>query len=451
MKRLNLPALSGLAAVLLAACATTPSDERGFVSLFDGKTLDGWKLLGKKGDGYVITNGVIACAQGGGGNLLTERQYADFILRFEFRVEPGGNNGLGIRAPMTDKQIAYYGIELQILDDYHPKYHKLRPAQYHGSIYDVVPAKRGAVRLAGGWNKQEVTALGRRITVRLNGQVIVDADLNDVTDPAVLQKHPGLLRERGHIGFLGHNDHVEFRNIRIKELPDQYRIGSPLARNNIPPEGFTALFNGANLAGWQGLPARPNDNPAKRAQLPAEERARLQAEADDHMRAHWSVQNGVLVFDGKGRNLVTARDYADFELLVDWRIHEAGDSGIYLRGTPQVQIWDPMAALQNGVGSGGLFNNKIHPSVPLKRADRYVGEWNRFRILMQGEQVIVFLNDELVVYDEKKRTGVVMENYWERDKPIYPSGPIELQNHGNKLYFKNIYVRELPAKEAAAR
>src|SRR5262245_12107464 len=210
--------------VLLALfSAATPSwsaqVEEGFTSLFDGGTLNGWKLVDKRGDGYGVKNGAIYCAKGGGGRLYTEKEYADFVLRFEFKLEDGSNNGLGIRAPYEGDP-AYVAMELQILDDSSERYGgKLRPAQYHGSVYDVVPAKRGALKKAGEWNSQEVTALGRRIEVVLNGQTILETDLNEVTDPAALRKHPGLLRDRGHIGFLGHDDYVEFRNIRIKELP----------------------------------------------------------------------------------------------------------------------------------------------------------------------------------------------------------------------------------------
>jgi hypothetical protein len=153
------------------------------------------------------------------------------------------------------------------------------------------------------------------------------------------------------------------------------------------------------------------------------------------MRSHWNVVEGVLVFDGKGESLCTVKDYGDFELLVDWKIEKGGDSGIYLRGSPQVQIWDPA---NEDEGSGGLYNNKIGPSKPLEQADNPVGEWNTFRIRMAGERVTVYLNGVLVVDD------VVMENYWERDKPIYPTGQIELQAHGGPLYFRNIYIREIP-------
>ena len=219
--------------------------------------------------------------------------------------------------------------------------------------------------------------------------------------------------------------------------------GTKAHPDNTPPGGFVALFNGKDLSGWKGLLKSPLDNPYRRAELSPADLAKAQQEADEDMRRHWRVEGGVLVFDGKGRSLATARDYGDFELYVDWKILPKGDSGIYLRGTPQVQIWDPEAAPQNAVGSGGLFNNRDNPSKPAKRADRPVGEWNRFWIKMVGDRVWVKLNGELVV------DGVVLENYWARqgklgDKPLFPAGQIELQNHGNTLYFKNIYIKELP-------
>jgi len=204
---------------------------------------------------------------------------------------------------------------------------------------------------------------------------------------------------------------------------------------NVPPKGFRALFNGEDLSGWKGLV----ENPKTRAKMSKEELAAKQAKADEDMRARWKVEDGALVFDGGGHSLCTARDYGDFEMLVDWKIEKGGDSGIYLRGSPQVQIWDT-ARVGSGaqVGSGGLYNNQKNPSKPSKVADKPVGQWNRFRIIMVGDKVTVFLNDVLVV------NYVVMENYWERDKPIYPKGQIELQSHGSKLYFRNVFIREIP-------
>lgn len=197
------------------------------------------------------------------------------------------------------------------------------------------------------------------------------------------------------------------------------------------PAGFEPLFNGTDLAGWKGLVA----SPPERAKMSPEQLAAAQGAADDSMREHWRVENGLLIFNGGGDNLCTVRDYANFELLVDWKIERAGDSGIYLRGSPQVQIWaNPTPP--NG-GSGGLYNNEKHAANPLHVADRPIGQWNTFHIRMVGEVVTVHLNGVRVV------AGVPMENYWEREKPIYPTGAIELQSHGTKLYFRNIFVREL--------
>jgi 3-keto-disaccharide hydrolase len=198
------------------------------------------------------------------------------------------------------------------------------------------------------------------------------------------------------------------------------------AQDNTPPGGFEALFNGKDLSGWQGLVELP-----ERAKLTKEEFAAKQRDANERYLPHWTVTDGVLRYDGMGQSLQTSSDYGDFELLVDWKIGPKGDTGIYLRGTPQVQIWD------NPQGSGGLFNNKINPRQPLKYADRPVGEWNTFRIVMRGEKVSVWLNGELVV------DNVTMENYWQRDQPIPARGPIELQHHGNPIEFKNIYIRKL--------
>ncbi len=220
--------------------------------------------------------------------------------------------------------------------------------------------------------------------------------------------------------------HVENRYLRLR-LDDQ--IGAMLKE-----KGFVPLFNGTDLSGWKGLVG----NPVTRAKMKPEELQKAQAFADEGMHVHWNVVDGVLVFDGKGDSLCTDKDYGDFELFADWKIEEGGDSGIYLRGSPQVQIWGPD---QSPDGSGGLYNNKIGPNKPLVRADNPVGEWNTFHIKMAGEHVTVYLNGVLVVDD------VVMENYWERDKPIYPSGQIELQAHNTPLYFRNIYIRNVRIKE----
>ena len=195
----------------------TPEEANdGFVSLFDGKTLQGWQGDVKH---YEVKDGVMTCH---GGNLFTAKQYANFILRFEFKLPPGGNNGVGIRSPLGGSP-TFDGMEIQILDDGHAMYKGwLQPYQTHGSIYGIVPAKRGFLKPTGQWNQEEILADGPHVKITLNGTVIVDADLSKIEKPLDHQAHPGLHNAKGYISWLGHGnppDPVAFRNVRIKELP----------------------------------------------------------------------------------------------------------------------------------------------------------------------------------------------------------------------------------------
>ncbi|MBP7933666.1 MAG: DUF1080 domain-containing protein [Phycisphaerae bacterium] len=214
---------------------------------------------------------------------------------------------------------------------------------------------------------------------------------------------------------------------------------------NEPPKGFTPLFNGKNLAGWRGL---GHTNPYDMAKWSGEERREKQAAANDDMGKHWRVEAGQIINDGHGVYLTTEQDYGDIELLVDWNMMVPNaDSGIYLRGSPQVQIWDPtnkeVWPLGADKGSGSLWNNeKPEGKFPLVKADKPVGQWNRFRILMIGHRVTVYFNDQLVV------KNAVMENYWDRSRPLPPRGPIQLQTHGGEMRFANVFIREIPAEEA---
>lgn len=198
--------------------STLSAQEEGFTSLFDGKTLSGW--VGNKSS-YLVKDGMIVIEPqgGGGGNLYTEKEYGNFVLRFEFQLTPGANNGLGIHAPL-EGDAAYVGKELQILDNEAAKYATLQPYQYHGSVYGVIAAKRGYLRPTGEWNQQEVRVQHPYVTVVLNGEVILEGNYLEASINGALDKkeHPGLQRSRGHIGFLGHGDVVRFRNIKIKEV-----------------------------------------------------------------------------------------------------------------------------------------------------------------------------------------------------------------------------------------
>ena len=221
-----------LAAVALVPAGAAPGQDKDFTPLFNGKDLTGWVYgtrrggENKTGKGYQVENGVLFTTKEDGGNLFTAREYSDFVFRFEFRLTPNANNGIGIRAPL-DGDAAYAGMEIQVLDDSGSEYTSLRPAQYHGSVYNMFPARRGFQKPVGEWNAEEITARGRRITVVLNGTVIVEANLDEVKDEALLAKQRDLTRPegsrgiantKGHIGLLGHGTRVEFRNLRIREL-----------------------------------------------------------------------------------------------------------------------------------------------------------------------------------------------------------------------------------------
>jgi hypothetical protein len=189
----------------------------GFVTLFDGHSLNGW--IGATGS-FSIEEGLLVSREGSRGNLLTEGEYGDFDFRFEFRLTPGANNGLGIRVP-TGGDGSFDGIEVQIIDDSAEKYRDLKPYQFHGSAYGIAPARRGFLRPVGEWNEEEVRCVGRHLTVTLNGTAILDVDLDEAAPGGQTMdgaEHPGLANSKGHIGFLCHDDVVAFRNIRIKDL-----------------------------------------------------------------------------------------------------------------------------------------------------------------------------------------------------------------------------------------
>jgi hypothetical protein len=229
------------------------------------------------------------------------------------------------------------------------------------------------------------------------------------------------------------------------------------AADPAPPKGFTALFNGKDFTGWHGWDIHTKGaSPYDVAAMSPEERAKKRAEWTESAKKHWKVENGEIVHDGKDgkTSLATDKDYGDFELLVEYKIVPKADSGIYLRATPQVQVWDPVNTAQKGnpgTGSGGLFNNspKSPGQSPLVQADKPAGEWNKFRIIMAGEKATVYLNDKLVV------DHATLENYWDRaakkspPRPVPAKAPILLQAHPpGEVRWRNIYIREIPPEEA---
>jgi len=224
-------ALIPAVALCFASCATQPTNEEGFVPIFNGKDLTGWQGLGGDTSSYYVEDGQLICKETGKVHIFTTKEYANFILRLQIKMDPGGNNGVGIRTKVS-KQPHIEGIEVQVLDD--PFYARgipregkdpkdwtpLKDYQHHGSLYGLVPAKPGHLRPTGQWNDEEIICNGRRVTVKLNGVVIVDADLDKVT-PLDGKVHPGLFYQKGHIGLHAHGNYgakVYFRNLRIKEL-----------------------------------------------------------------------------------------------------------------------------------------------------------------------------------------------------------------------------------------
>jgi len=281
------------------------------------------------------------------------------------------------------------------------------------------------VRKADMWNFSEVKIVGGKLEVYINGYLVTTAD-----------------KVTANTKWIGYQGKEKYRNIRVKALPEGAKLGGCPCQHLACPEGFTAYYNGdpAQLKEmWKGVTTEGKfDNPIVRQAATKEERAAMQILADKGRDEHWHIRNGVLYFDGfkGGYSLATKQDYGDFELWADWRIMSVtGDSGLYLRGSPQVQIWD--AHNQWHIGSGGLYNNKENPSQALEIADRQVGDWNRFHVIMRGDKVTVWLNGKLVV------DNVTLENYWDRSKPIFAREQIELQCHGDPTEWRNIFIRAL--------
>ena len=384
------------------------------------------------------------------------------ILRVLPKV--GGTKGLDAavaEAANTDSQVQTAAIyALSQWPDHAAADELLRIAATTASKRFRLMAVEGYVRLVG---HGDLTGQRKLVLFRdLMAKPFDDADKKQVLTAAAEVREPEVLRlladyldhqvlgDTAAAGLLdlaseqapherwlsGHEAYSVLRRVEASLAdPAERDRAAKVIQERLRQGGYVPLFDGRTLEGWKGLVA----DPPARAKMAPQELAKAQAEADERMRDHWRAVDGVLVFDGRGESLCAVKDYADFELLADWKIEKGGDSGIYLRGSPQVQIWDAAA---NPVGSGGLYNNQKGKSVPSEKADRPVGEWNSFRIIMIGERVSVYLNDKLVV------DNTALENYWERDKPIYPSGQIELQAHGNPLHFRNIFIREIPRDAA---
>lgn len=395
-------------------------------SLFNGKDLSGWH-----GEGYVVENGAIVCSPTGH-NLVTDETFANYVLDFEFLLTPGANNGLGIHYPGTGDS-AYTGMELQILDSTAEKYKTLKPYQFHGSLYTLAPAKQGALKPVGEWNRERVVVDGSNVRVEVNGEVVLKVNLDEISKEH--PQHEGAKRRGGHIAFLGHGDRVSFRNISIGELPPAANV------EGVKAAGFTRIFDGQSLDGWK--PDKAGD-------------------------ASWTAINGILKHNGAAKpagELWTEKEYGDFTLVMDWRWSGTGpvmkrpeigpdglekkgpdgkpltvevqelDSGVYLRGNSksQVNFWNWP------VGSGEVYgyrtDGRVSPEVragvtPKVNADAKLGEWNRTMITMKGDLLSVSLNGKKVI-DNAQLPGVPAK------------GRLALQHHGASIDFSNIWIKEL--------
>lgn len=393
-------------------------------ALFNGKDLDGWT-----GEGYVVQDGAIVC-KSEGRNLQTIETFSNYILDFEYKLPPGGNNGIGIHYPGSGDG-AYTGMEIQILDNSDPKYDSLKETQYNGSLYLLAPAKKSGLVSTGGWNRERISVFGSMVTVELNGEPILKADLDDLS--ARNPKHEGVKRRAGHIALLGHGDAVAFRNIQILETPPAANTEGVMAA------GFKRLFNGKNLDGWK-----------------------------HGASAEWAVSNGILKHSGRRgepADLWTEKEYGDCTMVFDWRWSGSGplkmqpivladgtnktsasgqpelaeieelDSGIYLRGNTasQVNLWNWP------VGSGEVYGYRTNPAMsaevraqvtPKIKADRPVGEWNRMLVTIQADRLTVSLNGRVVI-ENAQLPGVPAK------------GPIGLQHHGAAIDFANMWIKEL--------
>lgn len=435
---------------LLCYALTTLSLWAAPTTLFNGKDLTGWK-----GEGYVVKDGVIACTPKGR-NLMTEKQYINYVLEFEFKLPPGGNNGLGIHYTGQGNP-AKNGMEIQILDDTHPKYDKLKAYQFHGGLYFLKAAKKGFLKPVGEWNREKVTVNGAQVTVELNGTVINEANLDELAKAN--PQHKGVTRRLGHITFCGHGDQVKFKNIQITELPGKDKAisaattsvsGDRTGAKLVPLElgkdikGYSALYNGKDLSGWKQDPGHVG---------------------------HWQPRADVLHYDGKSKardkNLWTEKSYGDFILICDWRWaaksdHRAKrplldpatggtkkdangkpiivdveelDSGIYLRGNSKSQVnlwnWPGGSGEVYGYRTDRRQSKEVRAALtPKVKADLPLGEWNRFIITMKGDRLTVKLNGKIVI-ENAQLPGVPK------------SGPLALQHHGSAVEFGNIFIKEL--------
>lgn len=397
-------------AVLSGRISTIHAADSGFVLLFNGQNLDGWVNVNCAPETWTVRDGLILCTGIPTGVLRTERHYENYILELEYRhMKAGGNAGLFIHSdPITAPgQPFTRSTEIQILDGRNSENYTS-----HGDIFGIhgatmkpdkphpngwmrsLPSERRC-RPAGQWNHYRVESRDGSVALAVNGKVVTRAS----------QLKP----RKGYICLESEGGEVQYRNIRIRELPSTNPPSDAIAKKD---EGFRSLYNGLDLRGWKQLKGH---------------------------EGHWQAKNWILDYDGKSeardKHLWTEQAFGNFTLIVDWRLPAVGDSGIYLRGSSksQINIWN------HPFGSGEIWgyrtDQNMSPDVrkaamPILKADNPVGKWNRFEITVVGDKVTVILNGKTVIRETRL--------------PGMPErGPIALQHHGDPVQFANIYIKEL--------
>lgn len=416
-------ALAFMAAGVVLGASTLAAAEKaeeGFVSLFNGKDLAGWQ---GGTDGWTVKDGVLTAKKSAHGILYTKKEYDNFVVQLEFRQEPGGNNGVGLRAPLVGKQPAFSSLEVQILDDDHPKHKDLKSEQFCGAIYGVSAPKRGHVKPPWKWNTMEIVANGPRIKVTLNGTLITDVDLSTV-GPKEIHGHKltGLLRPKGYLALCGHRQHTEFRNVRIKELKSSTTDAAKEKK-----EGFVSLFDGKTLDGWQG-----------------------------NLQGH-AVKNGALVCNKETRGkIVTKKEFANFVFRFEFKLSPGANNGIGLRtpleGDPayvgmESQILDDSAPNWANL-KPYQYHGSIYGIFSAKRGSlKPVGQWNSEEIVCDGSKIKVTVNGNVIVdadLDTVRDGTLDGKNHPGRFRK---SGFVGFLSHGHDVAFRNVRIKELSSQK----
>ena len=403
----------------------TRKSGEGFEQIFNGKNFDGW--AGPTDNYEVTSDGNLMCKPGKGGTIYTNAEYSDFVARLEFKLPPGGNNGLAIRYPGHGNAAYDAMCECQVLDNTADKYKDLKPQQYHGSIYAQFPAQRGYLRPVGQWNFQTVTVKGHRLICELNGTVITDCDVSTLKPGDFMYdiaKFKGRMRTEGHFGFAGHNDPVQFRNIYIKKL-DGAAAATSTSAQTTASDKTVKLFDGSNLDHW------------------------------NYKKDGWKIEDGAMALQNKGGYIWTKKTYGDFVLDLEVKMSKGCNSGIFIRTNPknavqggfEIQVLDSYGKKNPGKHD---FTALYDAKAPSKNVCKAPGEWNHVTITAKGPMYTVVANGEKVLeatlddWDTPNKNPDGSKNKFKTAlKDLPRTGHIGFQDHGHPVWYRNITIKPL--------